>query len=203
MRRRRFRFFQSLLEKTPRPVRILDVGGTQDYWSAVGLDRLEGVHVTLVNLHAQTTTLANLSSIVGNACRLDLPDGSFDIVVSNSVIEHVGLRDEQRRMADEIRRVGKRYFVQTPNFWFPIEPHFMFPLFQFFPIAVRAWLLMRMPLAYAGRIGTREDARRVAEGVRLLSRSEFCSLFPGAALYRERLLGLTKSFIVYGGWDAP
>lgn len=52
-------------------------------------------------------------------------DNEFDAVFSNSVIEHVGDYEAQRQMANEIMRVGKRYFVQTPNFYFPIEPHIL------------------------------------------------------------------------------
>ena len=71
---------------------------------------------------------------VGDA--VDMPgisDGAFDVVFSNSVIEHVETYENQRRMAAEIRRVGRRYFVQTPNRHFPLEPHFLVPGFQLLP----------------------------------------------------------------------
>ena len=124
----------------------------------------------------------------------------FDIVFSNSVIEHVGGPDDWRRMADEIRRVGKSYFVQTPNRYFPIEPHYMFPFFQFLPLGVKAWLLENFALDWGGRAATHERALQLARGVELLPFREFSAMFPGAAIYRERVLGLTKSFTAYGGW---
>ncbi|MEM2045934.1 MAG: class I SAM-dependent methyltransferase, partial [Candidatus Bathyarchaeia archaeon] len=57
--------------------------------------------------------------IIGDARCMPFKDKSFDVVFSNSVIEHVGNYDDQKMCAEEIRRVGKCYFVQTPNFYFP------------------------------------------------------------------------------------
>ena len=75
--------------------------------------------------------------------------GEFDVVFSNSVIEHVGDFDDQRRMADEVRRVGRRFFVQTPNRWFPLEVHTRLPFVHWLPDAVagRAYDLVRKPWA--------------------------------------------------------
>ena len=58
-------------------------------------------------------------------------DKSFDAVFSNSVIEHVGTFEDQKMMANEVIRVTNFYFIQTPNLYFPIEPHFLVPFFQF------------------------------------------------------------------------
>jgi hypothetical protein len=138
--------------------------------------------------------------MVGDACNMSqFVTQEFDVVFSNSVIEHVGSRDNQRRMADEIRRVGCRYFVQTPNRNFLLEPHSVFPFFQFLPLLVRLWLVSRFRLGWYGRM-TRDEAKRDVQMTHLLDRHELMLLFPEGELYEERFVGLVKSFIVYDGW---
>ena len=116
-----------------RPVRILDVGGTEGYWKMGKLND-DQVFVTLLNLTQVDVTMPNMTSIAGDARKIQESDLSFDIVFSNSVIEHVGTYKDQMQMAKEVHRIGKHYFVQTPNKYFPLEPHFLFPFFQFLPI---------------------------------------------------------------------
>jgi len=201
MRERRFAFFRELIEGLPRPVQILDVGGTQDFWEREDFTAPDLASITVVNLEAPESRHPNITTLSGNACEMgEFKDGQFDVVFSNSVIEHVGGPNEQRAMAGEIQRVGQRYFVQTPNRYFPIEPHYMFPFFQFLPLGAKAWLLRNFALDWGGRAATPERAIQLARGIELLSLGEFSAMFPDAAIYRERVLGLTKSFTVYGGW---
>jgi len=201
LRRRRSLLLRELLATVPRPARVLDIGGTQTWWDTIGAEGLHGLTIVLVNPKAQQVTRAGFEAIVGDGRALALPDRSFDIVFSNSVIEHVGDLDDQRRMAAEIQRVGRRYYVQTPNRWFPIEPHFVFPAFQFLPLAVRTELLMRFRLGWFPKISERAEARRVASSIRLLTEAELRDLFPGATLHRESFAGLTKSLIVTRGFS--
>lgn len=201
MRARRFAFFRELLDGLPRPVSILDVGGTQDFWESMDFVDADEVRVTILNQQAPPSRHDNMTTVAGDAC--DMPafgDGEFDVVFSNSVIEHVGEPPRQEAMAREVRRVGKRYFVQTPNLYFPIEPHFLFPFFQFLPVPVRGFLLQHLKLSWGGRIPDPVRARETAREVRLVGLSRFRSLFPDAEIYRERVLGLSKSFVAYGGW---
>jgi SAM-dependent methyltransferase len=202
MRRRRFAFFLSLLNGLPRPLRILDVGGTQEFWDMMGGQTMDEARVTLLNLGAQPVSSPKFESVVGDARDLSrYPDMAFDVVFSNSVIEHLGPDfTDQKRMADEIRRVGKRYFVQTPNRYFPLEPHFLTPGFQFLPVRVRAWLVSNFNVGWYERIPDKAQAKREVESISLLSRRDLQRLFPGAQIYEEKILGLTKSFVAYGGW---
>lgn len=204
MRRKRFAFFLSLLDSIPRPIRILDVGGLQKFWNMMGTEGLAGISVTLLNLRAEEITDGLFAeSIVGDARDLrQFESGSFDVVFSNSVIEHLGPRfEDQRRMADEVRRVGKRYFVQTPNRYFPIEPHFLTPGFQFLPVAVRVWLVTHFSVGWYPRFTDVAEAKREVQSICLLSRSQVRELFPEAGIFEEKMFGLTKSFVAFHGWD--
>jgi hypothetical protein len=200
-RRKRFAFFLSLLSRLERPVHILDIGGTESYWKTMGLDVNDQVFITLLNLTQDHVTLPYLTSMIGDARHLQVENSSFDIVFSNSVIEHVGSYQDQLQMANEVQRIGKRYFVQTPNKFFPLEPHFLFPLFQFLPPKIRILLLQNFNLGWFKRTPDAIKAREIVESIRLLNKEEFGTLFPDAVIYEERVLGMTKSFIAYGGWD--
>jgi SAM-dependent methyltransferase len=123
-------------------------------------------------------------------------DCQFDIVYSNSVIEHVGAIDQMVRMASEVRRVGRRYFVQTPYRYFPVEPHFVFPMFQFLPLSIRTLLVQNFNLGWIARQPDRKQAANEVRSINLLSRRELQSLFPDGQMMEERLLGLTKSLII-------
>ena len=201
MREKRFSFFRSLVDPLPKPIRILDVGGTQDFWEAMDFVSPDIANITVVNLKAPESRHENITTMDANAC--DMPmfaDGEFDVVFSNSVIEHVGEFENQEAMAHEVQRVGTRYFVQTPNRHFPIEPHYMFPFFQFMPVGVKTWLLMNFGIAWGGKIKDRDAAVATANSVKLLSGQRFAAMFPGAEIYKEKVLGLTKSFTAFGGW---
>jgi 2-polyprenyl-3-methyl-5-hydroxy-6-metoxy-1,4-benzoquinol methylase len=126
-------------------------------------------------------------------------DRDFDVVFSNSVLEHVGNREDQERAASEMRRVGNRYFVQTPSFWFPIEPHFLVPGFQYLPARVRALLHDRFELGWMPRAPDLHTARRDVESIRLVGARRLAELFPDARIVRERLFGWVKSLIAVGG----
>jgi hypothetical protein len=159
------------------------------------------VRVTLLNIEHQPVTSSKFVSAVGDARAMpEFPDKSFDVVFSNSVIEHVGSYDDQRRMANEVMRVGKRYFVQTPNKRFPLEPHFLFPWFQYLPGAARAQLVHRFDVGWYKRIPSLEAARAEVDSIQLLTRNRFANLFPQATIHTEKIFGLAKSFMAYDGW---
>jgi hypothetical protein len=202
LRRRRFALFRSLLDSLPRPVRLLDVGGTQFFWEMMGFKADQGLEVTMLNL-MPSWTRPGFRSVVGDARDMrQFADQEFDVVFSNSVIEHVGEPSAQQQMASEIKRVGKRYFVQTPNRHFPLEPHFFFPGFQFLPLAARIWLLQHFDLGWYKKIPDYAAARQEVETIRLLARRDLVRLFPEGRLYNERFAGLTVSFVIYAGWPA-
>lgn len=195
-RRKRLSYLLEVIDRAPKPLRILDVGGTDVFWKTMDLADRDDLEFTVLNIFPADRPDERFCWIVGDARDLSaFGDDQFDLVFSNSVIEHVGGPADQKRMADEIRRVGKRYFVQTPNRYFPIEPHFLFPGFQFLPERTKVFLLKRFQLGWFPKAKTDDEALGYAREIQLLNRREFAALFPEARLIDERVAGLTKSFM--------
>lgn len=204
MRRRRFRWFERLTALLPRPLRIIDVGGRNEFWERHDWAGRRDVRITLVNIVDQPRRHENIEPRVGDATDLSVfADDSFDIAFSNSVIEHLENRPRQIAMAREMRRVARAFWVQTPNFWFPIEPHFLFPAWQWMPRMLRAELLHRLPVGGQPRCPDRRRAMQRVAAIRLLSRRQLQAMFPGAAIVPERFGGVVKSWIVHDGFPTP
>jgi hypothetical protein len=200
LRYKRMALFKELIAPIPKPLSILDIGGTEIFWENMGLAGVKGIEITLINLTKIETHNPNIKSIVGDARNMnEIQDNEYEIAFSHSVIEHVGGYKDQKKMASEVQRVGKRYFIQTPNFYFPIEPHFLFPFFQFFPIDFKVFLLRHLKLGWSDTILDKEQAKKRADSIRLLKKRELMKMFPSSTVREEKLWGLTISLIAYGG----
>lgn len=200
MRIARFAQLERAVATLPRPLRVLDLGGTTDYWEYRGWAGREDVEITLVNLHLDEQRFENVAPTIGDACDLsEYGDGSVDLVFSNSMIEHLFTPERQATMAAEVRRVARAYWIQTPNYWFPIEPHFLRVGWQWRPVEMRIRALQRGPVGQMGHCPERELAEPLVREVRLLRRRELTRLFPGATLVPERLGGLVKSWTAVNG----
>jgi hypothetical protein len=202
LRRKRWRWFLRLLDQCgPGPLRILDVGGTESFWETMGFAD-SGHSITVLNVSAGEPRHANIATTIGDASSMpQFDDNQFDVVFSNSVIEHLRSAENQWKMAAEVRRLAPRYFVQTPNYYFPVEPHFLFPGFQYLPEPARVWLITHFALGWYERIDDEDYASYLVGEIRLLRKSELQAMFPDAAIYHERLLGMTKSLVAVGGRD--
>jgi len=201
-RNRRFGFFRQFFDQISaggtQSVKILDIGGTEDYWKSMGFELNDKTEIVLLNLYEKEVSHPGFKSIKGDACNLEgVADKSFDLVFSNSVIEHLFTQENQIKMANEIQRVGKNYFIQTPNKYFPIEPHWVFPFFQFLPFGIQVFLTQYFNLGHIPKTSDKEKAKEQVREVRLLSKKEFHSMFNGAKIFLEQFFGFTKSFIVY------
>lgn len=199
-RTRRFeaftRILQGVLDQGRRPVRILDMGGTNSFWEQRGLVGRGDVRVVLVNLEAEPRVHENIEPRAGDATNLsELGDDSFDVVFSNSVIEHLETFDRQAAMAAEVRRLAPIYWVQTPNFWFPVEPHFLTPAWHWLPVDLRVAMLRRRRWGWRGPCPDPDQARTLVREVRLMRSPELRRLFPDATLEAERIGPLVKSFV--------
>jgi Methyltransferase domain len=175
--------------------RVLDIGGTFYNWSlAPVVPRL-----TLLNL-PRAREEGPAEWVSGDGCMLPFRDRAFDVVFSNSVIEHLGTWERQQRFASEVMRVAKRYFVQTPNKWFPVETHLLTPLVHYLPKhwqapLVRRWTVWGMVTGIEGE-RKRFYVEHYLADICLLSAVQMTILFPEARVSRERVLGWTKSLTI-------
>jgi hypothetical protein len=170
--RRHARFFA--LTRLSPGAQILDVGCGQ-----IGLRALEpALDVTGVDLAERPGYPGQFVQADASA-GLPFADGEFELVYCSSVIEHVPPA-RREAFAKEIRRVGRGWFVQTPAWSFPIEPHALLPGAHWLPPR------LRRPYWKLGATGEWED-------ISLLGRGEVEALF-GPAL-PERVGPLTKSWV--------
>lgn len=197
-RRRRLAGFLAIVDEVLRDkgeCRVLDLGGEVGYWA--GLRDLwtdRPLRITLVNRMGQVSPDERIDALVGDACALpDLTDGSFDVVHSNSVLEHVGDWASKRRMAAETRRLAPRYFVQTPNFWFPMEPHFRTLFIHWLPRPIGRAMVMSRARGCFHRATSVDEAYWMLDDSSLLDARDMAELFPDAKIVRETVMGMTKS----------
>jgi len=183
---------------------IIDVGGTRQYWSIVPANflRAHGVSILITNVTEPSGRApdpadadAIFSYAQADARDLPYPDNAFDIAHSNSVIEHVGDWEAQVRFSREVARVAAGYFVQTPNYWFPWEPHFGTLGFQYLPMPLQISMLMARQRGFRQRAATVDAAVRSIQSCQLLDARRFRALFADAEFVREKFLGLTKSLM--------
>ncbi|MES1021696.1 class I SAM-dependent methyltransferase [Gloeocapsa sp. BRSZ] len=208
LRQKRFSLFTTFVKShcnnSKGTLKIIDVGGTPTVWER-NLPLLKQLcpatnfKIIVANLEEYQTNYIDISSVTADARRMkQFENKEFDIVFSNSVIEHVGEFEDQRAMANEILRIGKAFFVQTPNFYFPVEPHFLFPFFQFLPLKIKVWLILNFDLGWRKKAPNLATALTLVNSVKLLTKKQLMNLFPQASLFEEKVFSLTKSFIIYG-----
>ena len=148
---------------------LLDVGGASGMDGEFG--RLYDFFANITTLNIEPVAARGVKKFVlGDARHMPFPDHSFDWVFSNAVIEHVGDRLEQQKMATEIRRIARKgYFVTTPNRAFPVDPHSYLPFYHYFSCEARERLASVVLRRYVE-----------FEPYWILSRKTFRQLFPGA-----------------------
>lgn len=175
---------------------VCDLGGSIHFWQKVGI-RLGPDRLTILNIDDYVagpmpgTEVPPYRVVIYDGKTIPFPDGHFDLLVSNSVIEHVPPA-EREALAREMRRVSRRLFIQTPAWSFPVEQHFMMPFVHWVPrwlghglVLISPWRLLARP--------NREQIHSYFFGTQLLRAGELRRLFPGARIHAERLLGLAKS----------
>lgn len=174
-------------------MRVLDLGGTPAYWASAPV---QPASVTVVNLAAFPETVDHVSAVVADACSPPetVTRNPYDLVVSNSLLEHVGGHVRRQQLSDAIRGAADRHFVQTPYRYFPVEPHWLFPGLQFLPFAARVWVTRTWPLGHRHAKDLSTAVASVNE-VDLVGLRQMRSYFPESDIVLERFLGVPKSLI--------
>lgn len=195
-RSRRMMYFFRQFRMAPR-VRILDVGGSALNWRLLSFTPA----LTVLNRRPASREDSawlrqrNIAWVIADATALPFKDDAFEVVYSNSVIEHLGDFSNQEQFAAECRRVGSRYYVQTPNRGFPIEPHLLTPFIHWLPRNSQRRLLRNFTIWGLLTRPTAEECDQFLGEVRLLDQAGLRRLFPDGLIWRDRVLGLTKSLI--------
>ncbi len=126
----------------------------------------------------------------GDACATQLEPNSFDLVFSNSVIEHVGDINKQTAFATEARRLAPRHWIQTPAKSFPIEAHTGMPFWWYYPKTTRTRIVKRWRAKLP-------DWTEMVEGTTFVEKRTLRSYFPESQLLVERFAGLPKSYVAW------
>lgn len=203
-RQRKLELFNRIIMPT-ETTKVLDVGaeiapsggkGLQfiDFYpwkKGISAISLSPEHISSIKQH-----YPEIEAVVGDACELPWPDKYFDVVYSNAVIEHLGTLEKQRKMAAEIMRVGKKWFVTTPNRWYPFEFHMRLPFVTWLPGDGYLW---------AGRIVRYSHVKRKyvfgrkRTGLRLMTAKELRHCFPDSKIIKQRVTFVAETLIVVGG----
>jgi hypothetical protein len=207
-RQERDRMFSDLLHPSPED-KILDLGGGDGSHMASIVSFRENVYLADISstdlAKAKQTYGFHHTVLLNESGVLPFADGQFDIVFCSSVLEHatgpksgmesfqsdrdfrgVALR-HQSLLANEIQRVAKRFFVQTPYKYFLIESHTLLPVpFLFLPRRLQVKIIESTNNWWI---------KQTIPDFNLLTHRDMQAMFPGAEIHEEKLFGLTKSLI--------
>lgn len=180
--------------------RLADLGGNRGYWfvwkDAFDFSRLSVDCINLYNAEGPSEDYPQAVQFrLGNACDLTgVADLSYDIAFSNSTIEHVGTWANKKAFAHEARRIARSYVVQTPNVFFPVEPHARAPFLHWLPDPLRYRIHLASRTGFYPKATTIDEAMSALEDARMLDIQQMRYLFPDAIIEKEKLALLTKSF---------
>jgi ubiquinone/menaquinone biosynthesis C-methylase UbiE len=130
------------LDRFLEPIHLLEIGcgsGVIAHYFAVHPDIK--CHVSAVDVLDQRVDIDSYHFQLVQGSQLPFDDGSFDVVISNHVIEHVGDDSEQLIHLSEIRRVMKPQgsaYLAVPNRWMLTEPHYQLPFLSWLPTRLRS-----------------------------------------------------------------
>ncbi len=192
-REQKFALFSAIFK--PRlEDRILDIGASgrtfppytfEDFYPYP--EQIVGAGIALEDVKAAKRIYPRSRYVTCDGCDLPFPDKSFEIVFSNAVLEHVVGAGRQEKFAREVMRVGKSWFVTTPNYWFPFESHSYLLFYQFLPLGLQR--------RYHQLFGKLADGR--AQDIELLSATRLQRLFPSSSIARLRVTFWPETLVAY------
>jgi len=195
-RQRKYELLISLMKPKPGET-ILDIGVSHHFGRVTNYLELWYPH------REQITALTNdeekkfknfreqfpeVKLVFGDGKNLDFPDNNFGIVFCNAVVEHVGTDEEQKRFIHELIRVGRRAFITTPNYYFPMEAHTLVPFVHYLPRTMRFWIYRKLGRGFWADLNC----------LNLSTPKKFLSLFPPGKqvrLFKQSILGIPHSLI--------
>lgn len=193
----RARRADELLRRFPdlRSMRVIDLGGSLTFWENFASQERPR-DLTIMNLGPVRANLSTPTLIQGDACSADtmFEPEAFDLVVSNSVLEHVGGHHRRQQFANAVEHLATRHRIQTPNLYFPLEPHWLFPGMQFLPFDARVAVARHWHFGHV-RAQSHKEAVEEVSACELISRSQLRALFPTSEIWTERVFSLSKSLV--------
>jgi SAM-dependent methyltransferase len=204
-RKRKIVLLRNIFQPTER-TKILDVGAEINPDGNSTIQFIDGYpwkhRITALNLSEKH--IANIKQVypeidsrVGDACALPWCDKYFDIVYSNAVIEHVGDFEKQKQMAKEIMRVGKAWFVTTPNRWYPFEFHMRLPFITWLP--GNAYKQVGRIISYNHLRKRYTFGMGGVTDLRLMTARELRQCFPNSRIVKLQVTFMAETLIAVGG----
>jgi hypothetical protein len=197
----RARWFQLFLDtiKPTRQTHILDVGGYPWGWLSFEpcAHSITCLNVHAVNWETNRSSEHNICVQMGDGRKMQqINDGGYDVVFSNSVIEHVGDWHDQQAFAREVRRVGKKLWVQTPARECPLEPHYLTAFIHWLPKKAQSRLIRWCSVYGLLQRPSPAEVEQMVDSIRLLTKVEMQALFPDCEVLEEKLLFfIPKSYV--------
>jgi hypothetical protein len=172
-------------------MRVLDLGGTAVSWRVLDL---QPGSVTIVNRDGVAGPYEPWMEIINaDACKGGF--GKYDLVFSNSLMEHLGGHVRRQQFADVVQESAPSWWIQTPYRYFPIEPHWIFPCFQFLPFRARVMVCQHWNTLHESACKDRAEAAAIVASIELISATEMRAYFPSSEIWYERIAGVPKSLV--------
>jgi hypothetical protein len=198
-RKRKLEAFFELV-KQKHALKVLDVGGAIENSSQLFKLFPDKNNISVINISEediQTISIAypEVDARVGDACNLPWPDDYFDMVYSNAVIEHVGDFERQKKMASEVMRVGRNWFITTPNRWYPFEFHMRLPFVTWIPF--HGYLKFGRLICY-NHVKKKYTFGQKMDHLRLMTARELKQCFWGSRIIKQRVTFMPETLVAIG-----